>query len=152
MKLIGNVRLGRDAELRHTQGGTAVATLFGAYRYGRKGDDGKRPTQWVEATLWGAQAEAMADYLKKGEQFLLTLNEVHVQGYEKLDGTPGVKLMGTVRDIDFIGGTTRHEELPEQPLQRSAAAPASLRPAPARQAPLRGHTVGYGKAEEELPF
>ena len=40
MKLIGLVRLGRDAELRFTAGGEPVASVTGAYNYGRKGEEG----------------------------------------------------------------------------------------------------------------
>jgi hypothetical protein len=37
-------RLGRDAELRYTPNGDAVCNLALACEYGRKGQDGKRPT------------------------------------------------------------------------------------------------------------
>ena len=145
MKLIGNVRLGRDAELRYTATGTPVATLFGAYKYGKKGESGKRLTQWVEATLWGQQAESLADYLKKGEQFLLTMNEVHVQTYDKLDGTPGVKLTGTVKDIDFVAGPVRRDEPLAWP---QAGSPASVA---LRQKTLPLPSASYDDAQE-LPF
>ena len=57
MKLIGIARLGRDAEIRHTASGKQVASLALAYDYGMKDDGtGKKPTQWVSASLWGDQA------------------------------------------------------------------------------------------------
>ncbi|WP_262405552.1 single-stranded DNA-binding protein [Pseudomonas fluorescens] len=59
-------RLGRDAELRYTPNGDAVCNLALACEYARKGQDGKRPPQWIDATLWGKQAETMAPYLLKG--------------------------------------------------------------------------------------
>ena len=51
MKAFGLARLGRDAEIRTTSNGEQVATLALAFSYGRKGSDGKRPTQWVDGAL-----------------------------------------------------------------------------------------------------
>ena len=44
-------RIGRDAELRYTPNGDAVCNIPVAVDYGRKGQDGKRPTQWYDVTL-----------------------------------------------------------------------------------------------------
>lgn len=66
--LIGN--LGRDAELRYTPGGDAVATINLATTDAWKGRDGekKEKTEWHRVVLWGKSAEALAEYLKKGKQ------------------------------------------------------------------------------------
>ena len=45
MILTGLARIGKDAELRYTASNEPVANLSLAFNYGRKGDDGKRPTQ-----------------------------------------------------------------------------------------------------------
>ena len=37
-----------------------------AFNYGQKDGSGNKPTQWVEASLWGKRAESLKDYLKKG--------------------------------------------------------------------------------------
>ena len=65
--LTGLFTLGRDAETRVTQGGTTVVQLAVAYNYGRKGEDGKKPSQWVRASMFGKQAETLAPYLTKGK-------------------------------------------------------------------------------------
>lgn len=66
--LVGN--LGRDAELRYTPGGAAVATLNMATTESWKDKDGqkKEDTQWHRVILWGKTAEALKDYLIKGKQ------------------------------------------------------------------------------------
>ena len=64
MKAYGLARLGRDAELRTTQTGESVARLSLAFSYGKKGADGKRPTEWVEGSLWGQRAQALAPHLR----------------------------------------------------------------------------------------
>ena len=85
--LTGIYRLGRDAELRTTTGGTQILSLALAYSYGRKGDDGRRPGQWVDASLFGPRAASLADYLQKGSQIYATLSDVHVRTYQKNDGS-----------------------------------------------------------------
>lgn len=102
MQMIGLARLGRDAELRQTANGDSVTNLSLAFNYGRKGDDGKRPTQWVEGTLWGNRAEALCEYLVKGQAVCVTLDDVHTEEYEGRNGT-GYKLVGTVSAVEFAG-------------------------------------------------
>jgi len=66
--LVGN--LGRDAEMRFTTGGTAVATESIATtdhftdRDGQKRED----TQWHRIVIWGKTAESIQPYLTKGKQ------------------------------------------------------------------------------------
>jgi single-strand DNA-binding protein len=66
--LVGN--LGRDAELRYTPGGAAVATLNLATTETWKDKEGqkKEDTQWHRVILWGKTAETLQDYLTKGKQ------------------------------------------------------------------------------------
>ena len=56
----GLARIGRDVELRFLPQGDAVANISLAFTYGRKDSEGKRPTQWVEASIWSKRAEALA--------------------------------------------------------------------------------------------
>lgn len=107
-------RLGRDAELRYTPDGNAVCDLALACEYGRKGQDGKRPTQWVDATLWGKQAEAMAPYLLKGQQLHFTIDDTHVETYTKNDHSQGVKLTGRVIIIKFAGSPPQQAQQGDQ--------------------------------------
>ena len=119
-------RLGRDAELKYTPNGDAVCNLALAYNYGRKGPDGKKPSQWVDASLFGKRAEAMAQYLVKGQQVFVVLDDVHVRTYTKADGVQGFALSGSIQKIDFVGGSPhqaspakQHRETP----QRQSAPP-----------------------------
>ena len=103
MQIIGVARLGRDAEVRYTPDGTAVANLNMAFNYGRKDGEGKRPTQWVEGSLWGKLAEALADYLVKGQQISVTMEDPHIEEYEGRNGT-GTKLVARVLSVELVGG------------------------------------------------
>ena len=66
--LVGN--LGRDAELRYTPGGAAVATLNLATTEVWNDKQGQRQekTEWHRVVLWGKQAETLQEYLVKGKQ------------------------------------------------------------------------------------
>jgi single-strand DNA-binding protein len=120
MKAQGLARIGKDAEVRFTPGGTAVANVSLAFTYGKKGDDGKRPTQWVDASIWGQRAEPMAPYLLKGKQIVAYLEDVHLQTYTKGDGTQNTKMVARLADLEFVSDGSDHK-----PTQKSQSAPQS---------------------------
>jgi single-strand DNA-binding protein len=66
--LVGNV--GRDAEVRYTQSGTAVAGFSLATSESFNDRDGQRQerTEWHNCVVWGRQAEIAGQYVKKGRQ------------------------------------------------------------------------------------
>lgn len=104
MILTGLARLGRDAEIRFTSGGEPVATLALVFSYGKKGDDGNRPGQWVDAALWGKRAETLAPYLKKGGLVSAILIDPHIESYTDRSGDERHKLVARVLDIELAGG------------------------------------------------
>ena len=108
-QITGVFRIGRDAEVRFTQGGDPVASLSLAFNYGRKDQDGKRPSQWIDASLWGKRAEALAQYLTKGSQIYAVLSDPHIETFQGKNGE-GHKLAATVLEIELIG--SRQEQRP----------------------------------------
>ena len=125
-QLTGLFTLGRDAESRVTQTGTTVITLAVAYNYGRKGDDGKKPSQWVRASMFGKQAEALAPHLTKGKQVSLVIRDLHITTFQKQDGTTGTALEGVADFDDFArGATPQGTQAPPPPPPRPAPAPTS---------------------------
>lgn len=137
LQLTGLARLGRDAEVRFTSGGDPVANLSLAFAYGRKGSDGKRPTQWVDGSLWGKLAEALAPYLTKGVLLAVTIEDAHIETFRKSDGTEGYKLAGRVTGIELAGGG---EQKP---------APS---PAPAPRQPAKSSGGGFSDMDDDIPF
>lgn len=117
MKAQGLARIGKDAEVRFTPGGTAVANVSLAFTYGKKGD---RPTQWVDASIWGQRAEPMAPYLTKGKQIVAYLEDVHLQTYTKGDGTTNTKMVARLADLEFVSDGSDHK-----PTQKPQSAPQS---------------------------
>ncbi len=137
--MTGIFRLGRDAEVRYTQNGDAVCSLSLAYSYGRKGDDGKKPTQWVDATLWGKRAESLSSYLTKGSLIYACISEIHIEEFEGKNGH-GVKLAGRIDDLEFAGGNSG--EQPQQQQRRPQQRPA---PKPRQQA-------AESDFDDDIPF
>ncbi len=138
MKAHGICRIGKDAEVRFTPGGTAVANVSLAFTYGKKGDDGKRPTQWVDASIWGQRAEPMAPYLLKGKQIVAYLEDVNLQTYTKGDGTQNTKMVARLVDLEFVAGG---EQASSQP-----------KPQPRPQAAPQSHGSGFDDMEDDIPF
>ena len=66
--LVGN--LGRDAELRYTPAGAAVATINMATTevWNDKAGQRQEKTEWHRVVLWGKSAETLSEYLTKGKQ------------------------------------------------------------------------------------
>lgn len=141
--LTGLFTLGRDAETRTAQNGTVVVNLALAYNYGRKGDDGKKPSQWVRAAMFGKQAEALAPYLTKGKQVSLVIRDLHIATFQKQDGSTGTALEGVADFDDFARG----------PKQEGAAPAAAPPPAPApRPAPAPSAGSGFDDMDDDVPF
>src|SRR3990172_8245638 len=64
--LIGN--LGRDPEIRYTQGGEPIAnfSLATSERWTDKGGQKQERTEWHRVEVFGKQAQIARDYLTKG--------------------------------------------------------------------------------------
>jgi len=138
-KMFGLARLGRDAEIRTTSQGESVATLALAFSYGRKGSDGNRPTQWVDAALWGKRAEALAPYLLKGGLVSVSLEDVHIETYDN-KGETRHKLAARVVDVELAS-----------PKQAGSAPAQQQRPAP-RPAPTPSAGSGFDDMTDDVPF
>lgn len=141
-QMFGLARIGRDVELRYTQDQQAVANLSLAFNYGRKASDGKRPTQWVDASLWGKLAEALQPYLTRGTAVSVTIDDVHIESFEGRDG-PGHKLVGRVSAIELAGSRDA------QPAQRQQQPPAQQQRQQQR-APQGGG--GFDDMGDDIPF
>ena len=96
--LVGN--LGRDAELRYTPGGAAVAkfSLATTEVWNDKAGQRQEKTEWHNIDVWGKQAETLTEYLRKGKQ-------VYVEGRLQTDeytDKEGVKRKSTKVRSDKI--------------------------------------------------
>lgn len=74
--IAGNI--GKDAEVRSTQGGDMVTGWTVAVEE-RKGQE--KRTLWFDCTLWGKRGEALAPYLTKGGKVAVS-GELSTREYE----------------------------------------------------------------------
>ena len=125
--LVGN--LGRDAEVRYTSGGTAVATLSLATTdvWTDKGGQRQEKTEWHRVVLWGKTAETLQEYLLKGRQ-------IYVEGRlqtRQWDDRDGNKRYTTETRADRVvllggrgggGGSSRSDDEGQQPQQQQVGA------------------------------
>jgi single-strand DNA-binding protein len=102
-KWIGVGNLGRDPEVRFTQGGSAVCNLSVAVgERVKKGEAWEDHTEWVRVVCFGKTAENAGQFLQKGRQVYVE-GKLRQREYEK----DGVKQRSTevVADVlQFLGG------------------------------------------------
>lgn len=121
----GQARIGRDAELRHTSS-TSVCNIPLAFN-GGYGD--RKFTTWVEVSIWGKQAEGLAQYLTKGKSVVVTMKDLKQETFTKQDGTVSTKLTAQLVDLEFSSGGERTEQAapPKQaPPPKPAPSPQSF--------------------------
>jgi single-strand DNA-binding protein len=102
--LIGN--LGRDPELRYTQGGQAVAnfTLATTERFsGRDGGERQERTEWHRVTAWGRTAELCAQYLSKGRSVYVE-GRLQTREWEDKEGQKRRTTEIVALSVQFLGG------------------------------------------------
>ena len=118
-------RLGSDAELKFTQGGTPIWTARVAVDYGWADNKG---TSWINAKSLGKHAEALGKLdLQKGAAIGGT-GELQVREYDKKDGGKGISVECLVNKIELLGPKpSGGESGPRQ----SAPTPAQRQPKPA---------------------
>ncbi len=131
--LLGN--LGRDPEVRFTQGGTPVAifTMATTDRWSDPSGEKKEKTEWHRIVVWGKQAEIAGEYLKKGRPVFV---EGSLQTREWTDREGNKRYTTEVR--------AQRLQLLGRPDDRGAAASA----APVEES---GEPSG-GFAEDDIPF
>jgi single-strand DNA-binding protein len=101
--IVGN--LGRDAELRYTTGGHAVAnfSLAATEKWNDKQGQKQERTEWVRCQLWGKSAEALEPYLKKGKQVYIE-GRLQTREWEDKDGNKRYTTEVRVDRTVLLGG------------------------------------------------
>ena len=146
--LVGN--LGRDAELRYTPGGAAVANFsLATTETWTDKNSGQRQehTEWHRVDIWGKRAEALQQYLTKGLRIYVE-GSLRTRQWEDRDGNKRSSTDIRADRIEFLdsrgeGGGRRAEGGGGGRSQAPAAAPA-----PEQGAPGGGPDL----TEDDIPF
>ena len=125
--LILTGRLGRDAELRWTEKGKPFASFSLATSTGWTDSSGQRhrETTWWNVTVWNGQAEAVADWCRKGDIVevagTLTGERIEKDGdytvrpkiWTGRDGEPRCSFEVRARHVEFLDVTGGRRGGPE---------------------------------------
>lgn len=98
--------LGRDIELRSLSDGTPVGGFSVADSQGRD-----KPAIWWRCSIFGKRAEALAPYLKKGQQVTI-VGSVTEREYTDKDGQKRTSMELRVNDLALQGGRPESQEAP----------------------------------------
>ena len=100
--LVGN--LGRDPELRYTQGGQAVANFSIATSENFNNREGQRQerTEWHRIVVWGKTAENCAQYLSKGRSVYLE-GRLQTREWENKEGQKQRTTEVVANTVQFLG-------------------------------------------------
>jgi single-strand DNA-binding protein len=101
--LVGN--LGRDAELRYTPSGAAVATLNLATTeiWNDRNNQRQERTEWHRIVVWGKPAESLKDYLVKGKQIYVE-GRLQTRQWDDKDGNKKYTTEIKADRITLLGG------------------------------------------------
>ena len=104
--LMGN--LTRDIELRHTQGGMAIAKFGMAINRKTSSQSGeaKESTCFVDCTAFGKSAELLSQYVRKGSQLFVD-GRLEFSTWEAKEGGKRSKLEVIVENFQFMGSGNR---------------------------------------------
>ncbi len=101
--ILGN--LGKDPELRHTQGGKAVCTLRVATNevWTDQAGERKERTEWHTIVVWGRQAENCNQYLKKGRSVYVE-GRLSTRKWQDKEGHDRYSTEVVADRVQFVGG------------------------------------------------
>tara|TARA_R110002096_G_scaffold152085_2_gene315026 strand:- start:8100 stop:8618 length:519 start_codon:yes stop_codon:yes gene_type:complete len=159
--------LGKDCEIRTTQGGMTVCSFSVAVKSGY-GDNAK--TTWANCALFGKRAEGgLPQYLVKGAQVCIA-GEACLDEWEK-DGVKNKALKVNVDKLDLIGGNANAQSpAPQQAPQQQAPmqqVPMQRQPQRMQQAPTMHEqqaaqhpqaqmqqqpAQGFDQFDDDIPF
>ncbi len=111
--LVGN--LGRDAEVRFTPSGAAVANFSIATTdtWNDKSGQKQEKTEWHKVVLWGKVAESLKDYLVKGKQVYVE-GRLETRKWEK-DGVERYTTEVKADQVVLLGGGHEPKKRDEEP-------------------------------------
>lgn len=123
-------RLGKDATIRHTQGGDKVLSFSIAVSVY------KDKTQWIDCAIWGDRGEKLAKFLTKGTQ-VAVVGEPSTRTYES-GGETRVALDCRVDKVTLMGGGQKSDEPTDRDHKRGGG-------------PTRGHHPA-DDLDDTIPF
>ena len=130
-------RLTRDAELSYTDSGTALLKFSLAVgRSVKRNGQWEKEASFFDHTLWGKRGESLAQYMKKGNQIIVS-GELVQDRWKNKEGESRSKVVVSVGNIQLVGGN-RDGDAP----RRESHDPAARTPSDGMQ----------GSFDDDIPF
>lgn len=148
--LIGH--LGKDAEVRYTPNGVAVASFSIATNERFKDKDGnwQDRTEWHNVVAWQRTAEIAGEYLKKGRQVYIE-GKLQTRSWDdKQSGEKKYRTEVVITDMVLLGGGAREGEGAGAGAQRSR--PAAAANSMDQRGPDYDSAPGTQITDEDIPF
>jgi len=107
-------RLGKDPEVRYTQGGLTVANLRLATNERRPDGNGgwKEETEWHSVVLFGKQADTAKQYLTKGREVLIE-GSLRTRQWQDKDGQKRYSTEIVAQTVQMLGPRTGADRGPD---------------------------------------
>ena len=145
--LLGNV--GKDPEIRSTQGGMQVAKFTLATTEGVKDQSGKwnDKTEWHSLVAFGRTAEIIRDYVKKGSQIYVEGKLSTSSWDDKESGQKKYRTEILVNELSLLGGGPgRSEGASSGGYSRSSSSSSSS------GGPSQPDFADTGITDDDIPF
>ena len=108
VQLIG--RLGKDADVKHLDGGKTVARLSLATTFSYKNSKGEsvNSTDWHNLVAWGKTAEIIEKYVKKGNEIAIE-GRLTTNSWEDKEGNKRYTTEIIVNELLMLGSKKEEE-------------------------------------------
>ena len=103
VELLG--RVGSEPELRRTQNGTAVVQLRLATDRRSRDESSESQTDWHTVVCWDKQAEAVAQYVQKGERVYVA-GRLNQRSWEADDGQRRSRTEVHAHEVVFLDSSS----------------------------------------------
>ena len=142
-KAILQGRLVADPELRHTQNGTAVASIRVASNRNYKSKDSNAPdADFINVVAWRSTAEFISKYFSKGSMILVD-GRIQTRDYTDNEGQKRYVTEIVAESVNFCGSKSTGNN--------QSTANADQQSAPSASAPI-GDFAELADDDGELPF
>ncbi|WP_210461994.1 MULTISPECIES: single-stranded DNA-binding protein [Rufibacter] len=152
--LIGN--LGKDPEVRHLEGGVAVARfpLATSETFKDKNGDRQERTEWHNIVVWRGLAEVAEKYLKKGQSVYIE-GRIRTNSYQDKDGVQRYSTEIVADNMTMLGGRSEGGAAQNGGSYGNDAASASVSNTSGNAGQSKGgssKSVAYDEEPDDLPF
>ena len=146
--LIGN--LGKDPEIRHTEGGVTIARfpIATSETYKDKTGNKVERTEWHNIVAWRGLAEVAEKYLKKGQSVYIE-GRIRSNNYQDKEGVQRYSIEIVADNMTMLGGG-RGEGNGQGAQSSSESAPYSGASGNANKAEMSA--TSYDSEPDDLPF